>query len=274
MPAGTVRSRRVWWQAGRPRARGFKTAACCVAALVVMGCPADEIHAPGTVARGGGKALSAAARAFRPASTPRCTPTPEFLDTAWSGRPDVSGHGAGRWHRSPGQATAAVGGGPGGRSHTTRPLSPTSHARAARLESDVEEDTASCSGPPSAVRRRKQASTGAAMVQEAVPAASWSVRGSSAVRPDDGVPSAVAAAFRTLGRDFVESPPRLSFATDFGNISRRCPAALIGVGRPGGWAFHTNEGAAEFASQDGEDAALTIAQVLALAAVELCEPVG
>jgi hypothetical protein len=47
---------------------------------------------------------------------------------------------------------------------------------------------------------------------------------------------------------------------------------LIGVGREGGWAFHTDEGAMQFASPDGEAAALTIAQVLALAAADLTEP--
>ena len=106
-----------------------------------------------------------------------------------------------------------------------------------------------------------------------MPQASWSLgRLVEAVRPDDRVTAAVASAFRTLGRDFVADPPRLPFATDFGNISRRCPAALIGVGREGGWAFHTDEGAAQFASEAGEEAALTIAQVLALATCELSEP--
>jgi len=67
----------------------------------------------------------------------------------------------------------------------------------------------------------------------------------------------------------VEDPPTLPFATDFGNVSQRVPAALIGVGREGGWAFHTDEGAVQFASQDGEDAALVVARVLALSAVRL-----
>ena len=48
-------------------------------------------------------------------------------------------------------------------------------------------------------------------------------------------------------------------------------AALIGIGRPGGWAFHTDEGAEQFA-QDGEECALSIANVLALASVRLLEP--
>ena len=50
------------------------------------------------------------------------------------------------------------------------------------------------------------------------------------------------------------------------------PAALIGVGRPGGWAFHTDEGATQFASPAGLDIAVEMASVLALAAVRLSEP--
>jgi metal-dependent amidase/aminoacylase/carboxypeptidase family protein len=112
-----------------------------------------------------------------------------------------------------------------------------------------------------------------AALRAAIPQARWELgRLVEAVRPDDRVTAAVAGAFGILGRDFVPDPPRLPFATDFGNISRRCPAALIGVGREGGWAFHTDEGAAQFASPDGEAAALTIAQVLALAAADLTEP--
>ena len=93
------------------------------------------------------------------------------------------------------------------------------------------------------------------------------------VKPDPGVTAAVEAAFRAAGRTgFVPDPPPLPFATDFGNISHALPAALIGVGREGGWAFHTDEGAAQFASEDGVEAALTIARVLALSAVRLGEP--
>jgi metal-dependent amidase/aminoacylase/carboxypeptidase family protein len=89
------------------------------------------------------------------------------------------------------------------------------------------------------------------------------------VRPDPELTAAVADAFRAIGRDFVTDPPRLPFATDFGNVSRRIPGALIGVGHEGGWAFHTDAGAEQFASPDGEAAGLTIARVLALAAARL-----
>ena len=50
--------------------------------VVVMGCPADEIHAAGTVARGGGKAISARAGAWAGVDVALYA-HPEFLDTAW-----------------------------------------------------------------------------------------------------------------------------------------------------------------------------------------------
>ena len=243
-----------------------------------MGCPADEIHAPGTIERGGGKAISAEAGLWDGVDAALYA-HPEFIDT-------VSLES--RWMR---RATGTVA---GTRSLTTADQPPLRAALAAlettrslvpddvmlerlEFEGDVEEDTGLVLKATFLLfgDEKQAVDRGLATVQEALPDASWSLGGLvEAVRPDDRVTAAVASAFRTLGRDFVESPPRLPFATDFGNISRRCPAALIGVGRPGGWAFHTDEGAAEFASQDGEDAALTIAQVLALAAVELCEPDG
>jgi metal-dependent amidase/aminoacylase/carboxypeptidase family protein len=107
-------------------------------------------------------------------------------------------------------------------------------------------------------------------VLDRVPDGDWSpgltVRG---VRTDPAVREAVADAFTAAGRDFVPDPPPLPFATDFGNISHRVPAALIGIGNPGGWAFHTDEGAEQFASPAGEDTALVIARVLALGAARL-----
>ena len=106
----------------------------------------------------------------------------------------------------------------------------------------------------------------------ALPDAAWSsdpvVCG---LRPNENVTQAVKAAVLALGREFVDDPGRLPFGTDFGNVSQRVPAALIGIGRPGGWAFHTDEGAEQFA-QDGEECALSIASVLALASVRLLEP--
>ena len=106
-----------------------------------------------------------------------------------------------------------------------------------------------------------------------LPQAAWQAgRLVPGIRPDAGVTATVAEAFAAAGRGFERSPPPLPFATDFGSISQRAPAALVGVGRPAGWAFHSDEGAAQFASSAGLDAAAEIATVLALAAVRLAEP--
>jgi metal-dependent amidase/aminoacylase/carboxypeptidase family protein len=48
--------------------------------VVVMGCPADEIHAPGTVLHGSGKALSAAAGAWDDVDA-ALNAHPEYIDT-------------------------------------------------------------------------------------------------------------------------------------------------------------------------------------------------
>jgi len=244
--------------------------------VVVMGCPSDEIHAPGSIARGGGKALGAEAGLWDDVDAALYA-HPEFIDT-------VSLES--RWMQ---RATATVS---SSRSLATADQLPLRAALAAlelarthapddlmlerlELDGDVEEGTGLVLRATFLVfaDAEDDIESRLAALRAEVPQARWELgRLVEAVRPDDRVTAAVAGAFGILGRDFVSDPPRLPFATDFGNISRRCPAALIGVGREGGWAFHTDEGAAQFASPDGEAAALTIAQVLALAAVELTEP--
>ena len=243
--------------------------------VVVMGCPSDEIHAPGSIARGGGKALSVDAGLWDDVDAALYA-HPEFIDTVSL---------ASRWMR---RATATVA---GERSLEAADGPPVQAAIAAlevarshvpdqlmleRLEvdGDVEEGTGLVTQATFLVFGDDEGELMQRLTtaRVALPQADWHLgRLVEAVRPDDRVTAAVADAFRTLGRAFVPDPPRLPFATDFGNISRRCPAALIGVGRDGGWAFHTDEGAAQFASHDGEAAALTIAQVLALAAADLTE---
>jgi metal-dependent amidase/aminoacylase/carboxypeptidase family protein len=243
--------------------------------VIVMGCPADEIHAPGSITRGGGKSLSAEAGLWDVGAA--LYAHPEFIDT-------VSLES--RWMQ---RAAAVVA---GSRSLASADQPPLEAALAAletartlvpddvmlerlELDGDVEEGTGLVLRATFLVfaDEAEGVERSLGVVREALPGASWELgRLVEGVRPDNRVTTAVAGAFRTLGRDFVPDPPRLPFATDFGNISRRCPAALIGVGREGGWSFHTDEGAAEFASPDGEAAALTIARVLALAAVDLVEP--
>jgi metal-dependent amidase/aminoacylase/carboxypeptidase family protein len=248
--------------------------------LVVIGCPSDEIHAPGTVARAGGKLLSLQAGLWRGVDAALYC-HPEFLDTVnlkslWMRRDRLVVHGTRSLRADAAQEplaalnalVAATGTFPADRlmlEHVT-------------FDGDVEEGTglyleatallfAEDAGELARLTRA---------VRKAVPSGGWSegktVQG---VQPDGAVTAAVEAAFRAAGRaGFVPDPPALPFATDFGNISHALPAALIGVGREGGWAFHTDEGAAQFASEDGVDAALTSARVLALSTVRLSEPVS
>jgi metal-dependent amidase/aminoacylase/carboxypeptidase family protein len=237
--------------------------------VIVLGCPADEIHAPGSAERGGGKLLSAEAGLWDGVDAALYA-HPEFIDTVslrsrWMRREHVMVPGA----RSlagglelPLEAAGSI----------LRTNASDVMVEHLEVDGDVEEGTGLvCSArilvfADSAAELEERC----AALREAVPDGDWrsgpTVEG---VRPDEGVTRAVAEAMQAAGRDFVADPPPLPFATDFGNVSRRAPAALIGIGRPGGWAFHSDEGAREFASEDGEAAAVAIAQVLALAAARL-----
>jgi metal-dependent amidase/aminoacylase/carboxypeptidase family protein len=240
--------------------------------VVVMGCPADEIHAPGTVRRGGGKALTVKAGLWDDIDAALYA-HPEFVDTVsleslWMRRDCVSVFGS--------------------RSLSGDQQAPLMAARAAIdaerpgevmlerlvLDGDVEEKTALGAECTFLIWGSSEQALDdrAAAVRTALDG-DWA-QGSlyQGVRPDTQLTDAVAGAFGAIGRPFVTDPPPLPFATDFGNISRRTRAALIGVGREGGWAFHTDRGAKEFASDDGEQAGRTIARVLALAAARLSHP--
>jgi metal-dependent amidase/aminoacylase/carboxypeptidase family protein len=244
--------------------------------VVVIGCPSDEIHAPGTVSRAGGKLLSLEAGLWDDVDAALYC-HPEFLDTVnlqslWMRRDRLVVAGARSLRDDAAQEPLAA---------LRALLAATEAQPAAKLmlehvtfDGDVEEGTGlflEATVLLFAVDEDELATLTAA-VRDAVPSGGWSegktVQG---VTSDAGVTAAVAAAFRAAGRGFVTDPAPLPFATDFGNISRALPAALIGVGREGGWAFHTDEGAAQFASEDGFEAAITSAKVLALAARRLAE---
>jgi metal-dependent amidase/aminoacylase/carboxypeptidase family protein len=93
------------------------------------------------------------------------------------------------------------------------------------------------------------------------------------IRADESVRTTVASAMATAGRGCDADPLRLPHATDFGYIAAAVPAALIGVSCETGWAMHTQEGAERFAGADGEEAAMAIARILALASPRLTEAV-
>lgn len=83
--------------------------------------------------------------------------------------------------------------------------------------------------------------------------------------------SVVQQAMADTGLEVLFDPEPLPFATDFGNVSRRAPSALIGTGREGGWQFHSLEGDREFSGPDGQRVMRVTAEVLARATARLWE---
>ena len=268
-----------------PIAGGVSAAALALAQLrarlagriTVFGCPADEIHAPGTAGRGGGKAISAAAGLWEGIDAALYA-HPEFIDTVsraslWMRRDRAVLSGQRSLRKEVVAAPMAA------LSRMAAALEQVDPARVIleqmELSGDVEEGTGLVLTASLLFFADDEAGIAAAarQLREALRDARWTegpvVCG---VRPDARVSAAVAEAFAAAGRGFVADSPPLPFATDFGNISQRVPAALIGIGRPGGWRFHTDEGAREFAGPDGEAVAMGVARVLAAAAIRLAEP--
>ena len=240
--------------------------------VVVFGCPADEIPAPRTVERGAGKALLAAAGLWDDVDAALYA-HPEFEDTVFQ---------RSRWMR---RERAEV---TGARSLTGELEGPSEAVTAAfaavralppadaivehvLLEGDVEDGGGLSLRVHFLLRADEEDALDelSATVRAALPDAVWSSDPLVyALEPNEHVRDAVRSAVVALGREFVDAPPPLPFGTDFGNVSHRVPSALVGIGRPGGWSFHTDEGAEQFAA-DGHDAALTVAQVLALSTLRL-----
>jgi metal-dependent amidase/aminoacylase/carboxypeptidase family protein len=241
-------------------------------AIRVIGCPADEIHAPGSRTHGPGKLRTAEAGLWDDVDAALYA-HPEFIDTVSL---------ASRWMRREHVRVS------GSRSLTEVPEAPLVAARIVleaagvdlmvehlELDGDVEEGTGLVLRAEVLVFADDddELEARAAALRARLPDADWTAGPTiPGVRPDPDVRAAVRAAFYAAGREFVEDPPRLPFATDFGAISRRAPSALVGIGRTGGWRFHEDPGAEEFASVAGEDAAMTISRVLALAALRLMRP--
>jgi metal-dependent amidase/aminoacylase/carboxypeptidase family protein len=246
--------------------------------LVVVGCPADEIHAPGTRERGGGKALTAVGGVWDDVDVALYA-HPEFIDTVslaslWMQRQRVRVRGIRSLRRDTEQ----------------RPLDAFREVAAivaeadpaslilerVVLDGDVEESTGLMLDATFLLFAETEAEIDSAVaaLRPRFPHGTWvEATKVAGVRPEAATTAAVADAFRAAGHGFVADPPPLPFATDYGNISQRVPAAaLIGMGREGGWAFHLPEAAAQFAGPEGEKAAMGMAEVLALAVARLTEP--
>ncbi len=237
--------------------------------FVVVGCPADEIHAPGTVARGPGKALTAAAGVWDDVDVALYA-HPEFIDTVslesqWMRRERLVVAGTRSLRADTMQQPLLA---------LTALLTATQSYEPAHvmleslvLDGDVEEGSALRLDADVLIIDASKAAVDARAerLRADVPHGAWEAqRTTPGIQHDPQVTSFVAEAFRSLGRSFEPDPPPLPFATDFGEISRRVPSALIGVGRPEGWMFHTPAGAAEFTSMAGRSAAYDLARVVAM----------
>lgn len=267
-----------------PLSGGVTAAAVALASLrdrlagkiYVIGCPADEIHSPGTATRRGGKALSVAAGLWDGIDAALYA-HPEFINTVsnaslWMRRESimVSGQRSLRSGTVP-EPMAAL-------RNVSKIADEMDPGRVmienVNLTGDVEEGTGLVLQADFllfAESEEELARTSSAVHDKFLNGV-WTEGGiTCGVRPNDEVTGAVAEAFAAAGRDFIWNSPPLPFATDFGNISQHLPAALIGVGRSGGWKFHTDAGAVEFAGPSGEEVSLGIARVLALSATRLTE---
>jgi metal-dependent amidase/aminoacylase/carboxypeptidase family protein len=99
---------------------------------------------------------------------------------------------------------------------------------------------------------------------------SWATLGlTEGLVSDPRVADAVGGAFGALGLNFDAQTPVMPFSTDFGNVSRRLPSAMIGVSRVGGWGVHTDQGAELFSGVAGDEVAVTMSEILVLAADRL-----
>lgn len=248
--------------------------------VVVVGCPADEIHAPETRARGGGKALTADAGIWDEMDYALYT-HPEFIDTVslasrWMQRQRV--HVSGKRTLESTAGTPA----PLNLLHAVSSFLADSNPWNMMLErlvvdGDVEEETGLVADATFLVFADSEHELKGLIqdLHEHIPTGVWTagpmVQG---VRPHSLATAAVAEAFSVIGKEFVDEPPALPFATEFGNISHRVPSALVGVGAAGGWAFHTVEGATQFASDEARGVATDIARVLALSVVRLVQPMA
>jgi metal-dependent amidase/aminoacylase/carboxypeptidase family protein len=247
--------------------------------FVVIGCPADEIHSIGTRTYGSGKAVTAAAGVWDDIDVALYA-HPEFVDITWQ---------RSLWMR---RETVIISGVRSlAREVESTPMTALRElvhisdesdparlmVETAILDGDVEDGV----GLTLTVRFLIWSETESGLddmiapARAAFPDAIWSTTSAiAAVRPDDGVTEIMADAFAAAGRTMVTERLLLPFATDFGNVSQRVPAALIGVGREGGWGFHRDRGIDEFAGAEGKELAESISRVVGLAAVRLTVPTG
>ncbi|MCS5713578.1 M20/M25/M40 family metallo-hydrolase [Herbiconiux sp. CPCC 205716] len=270
-----------------PQSAGVIGAALALAAVreqltgrvVVVGCPADEIHSPLTRERGSGKALTAAAGVWDDVDVV-LYPHPEFIDTVWPAslamRRETARVVGVRTLRRDVVCTPLV-----ALANVTALAGAVDPARliieSVSVDGDVEEGAGMVFEASFLLFADDDegldalADTVHGIVGEAVWTSSAPI---APVRPDPEVIALVGDAFAAAGREFIADPPALGFATDFGNVTRVARAALVGVGRAEGWRYHTPTGAEEFAGAAGVENAVGIAEVIGLSAIRIGAATG
>ena len=265
-----------------PQAGGVIGAALALAAVreqltgsvVIVGCPADEIHSPLTRELGSGKARTANAGVWDDIDV-ALYPHPEFIDTVWPAsllmrRETAHVVGARTLRRdvvcTPLTAMANV-------SKVAERFDPaTLIIESVTVDGDVEESAGMTFEASFLVfaNTADELEARIAELHETIGEATWTTSGViDAVRPDAGVTALVAEAFAAAGRDFIAEPPALGFATDFGNVTQVTRAASIGIGHPDGWRYHTSTGANEFAGPAGKEVAISTAEVIGLSIITI-----
>jgi metal-dependent amidase/aminoacylase/carboxypeptidase family protein len=250
-----------------------------------MGIPADEIHGPAVRARGGGKAITAAAGVWDDLDAV-LYPHPEFLDTVWlssrwMSRRRIRLHGPRSFAPNARDVLSAF----AAMVHECRELAARHGAEwvvleSASFEGDVE-DGSPCGAQLDVLIFGHDEEELRLRLDELADVATVSCEGTgltptlasggstyAGILPNTVLQSAISEVF---GDTYVTAPGELPFATDFGNLSRRAPSAQVGIGRPGGWHFHMEVGAEEFASQDGRAIAVRLAHVLASTVLKMTD---
>jgi metal-dependent amidase/aminoacylase/carboxypeptidase family protein len=214
--------------------------------VIVLGLPADELVSPRAVAEGSGKALAVDRGGF------------DGIDAVLYVHPESH---TGVWHNSRWMQLFEV--------VTAAGADPAAWAlpfEAYRIDQVVRSADRTSVVVRALGDTERQLDERAEAARLAIPHHSWTALGrTESLTSDPRVAAAAESALRDLGLVPDPDTPMMPFSTDFGNVSRRVPAAMIGLTRAEGWAVHTDEGERQFLSPAGEELAVTMAEVITTA---------
>lgn len=220
--------------------------------LVVLGCPADELVSPLAIRRGSGKAVALEGGGWAGIDYALYA-HPESLTGVWR---------SSRWM----QLFAVTVSGDSEPGSWGLPADRYRVDELTRSGRDTEVTLRVLGDDAGEIRER------ARHARAALSPRSWTPLGlTEGLTADDRVAAAAEQSLSALGISYDPRTPRMPFSTDFGNVSRRVPSAMIGFARPGpeGWAVHMDQGEGQFLSGEGDTLALTMGRALAVAADRL-----